>query len=878
VLLTQFNEALWQDMRYGFRLMVGAPCTTAIIVVTLALGIGANTAIFSVTNAVMFRRLPVQDPQNIVLLHWSANKVPKFTSYANYGDTRWLSIRTVSNPRGESFSHPFLEELEKAGIFSGVAAFAGGGKLTLSGDGLATTLDSQTVNGDFFPTLGIRPAVGRLLGPDDDKPSSAQVLVLSYACWQRVFGGSRSVVGMSMNLNGVPFTIVGVAEQKFASMSLGNVYDVWLPMAMQPQLDATFGPRQNDPAALWLLITARLKPGMSTAQQQAAVDVLFRNAVLHGAKPLLDSADAPRITLLRAQDALVGASDQFADPLRVLMIAVGILLLIACANVAGLLLSRATLRAHEVAVRLALGVSRSRLFLQMLIESLMLAAMGGALGCALAFWGARILVTMLASYRPRPLGVSVSIDWRAIAVTSAVSLLMGILFGSLPAVRGLRVDLTSALKRGARASADNSEARRHWYSTGSSLVILQSALAVVVMIGAGLLIHTLKNLRNLDPGFDSRNTLTFSLDPGHAGYKGPQIDNLYRELQQQIGATPGVTAVSYSLAPLLSRYWMRTSVKNLPPGSDPKSSVQLNVMPVGPGFFEAVRIPLLAGRPLNQADIEIPERPATSGTGYIKPGTATSAAPATSEPVIVNQTFARRFFPGRDVVGQHFGENDGGDPKLPVKSPGYVIVGLAQDAKYDTLRNDIQPTIYTPLQGQNAAFEVRTVADPKAMIPAIRDLITRDNPNIPMTNVLTQTEQIERLLDQERLVARLSGLFGVLALLLACIGLYGLLSYETTRRTSEIGIRMALGARRADIIRMVVSRGIALTAIGTALGLAIAIFAGHLLQSLLYQVKPADPATLISVTLLAALVASVATFIPARLATLVDPNITLRRE
>jgi predicted permease len=530
----EFIETLSQDVRYGFRLMAGAPCVTAIIVVTLALGIGANTAIFSIMNAVMFRMLPVQDPPNIVLLHWSANKAPRLTWYANYGDTKRLSLRGTSNPRGESFSHPFLEEVENSGVFSGVAAFAGGGQLTLSGGGLTTTVDSQAVNGDFFRTLGIHPAVGRLLGSSDDKPSSAPVVVLSHACWQRVFGGSPSAVGKSVNLNGVPFTIVGVAEQKFVSLSLGNVYDMWLPMAMEPRLDAAFGPRHSDPAAWWLLIAARLKPELPRAQQQAAVDLLFRNSVLNGAKPLVEVVNAPRLTLLRAQDALVGTSDQFADPLRVLMIAVGIVLLIACANVAGLLLSRAKVRTREVAMRLALGAPRSRLLRQMLTESVILAVLGGALGCILAFWGAHIIVTMVASNRTRPLGFTASIDGRVIAVTSAVSLLTGVLFGLAPAVRSLRADLTPALKEGAVASGGSAEARRRWYSMGNALVILQAALAVVVMMGAGLVVHTLANLRNLNPGFDTRNTLTFGLNPRPAGYKGAQIDSLYREFASPV--------------------------------------------------------------------------------------------------------------------------------------------------------------------------------------------------------------------------------------------------------------------------------------------------------------------------------------------------------
>jgi len=856
----EFFETLWQDIRYGFRLMARTPVFTAIAVITLALGIGANTAVFSLMNAVMFRVLPVQDPAELMMLHWSANKSPRFNWYANYGDTKRGNLRG-SNPGGESFSHPFLEEVEKSSVFSGVAAFAGGGQLTMSGDGPATSVNSQAVNGDFFRTLGIRAAAGRLLEPGDDQPSSAPVAVLNYGYWQRVYGGSPTAIGKVVNLNGVSFTIVGVAERKFVSLSLGNVYDLWLPMAIEPQLEATFGPRHNDPAASWLLIAARLRPGTPIAQQQAAMDVLFRNDILHGSKPLAEEVDAPRITLLQAQDALIGSSGQFTDPLRVLMVAVGIVLLIACANVAGLVLSKATARTREIALRLALGARRSRLLRQLLTESVIMAVIGGALGIAMAFWGAHAIVAMVAGNRTRPLGFTAVIDGRVLAFTSAISLLTGILFGFAPALRSLRVDLTPALKEGSGASSGKAESRRRWYSMSNALVVLQAALAMVVLMGAGLLVHTLTNLRNLNPGFDTRNTLTFGLSPKLAGYKDPQVDNLYRELQQQIGALPGVAAVSYSQAPLLSGSWMRTRVKNLPPGSDKKLKIEVSVMPVGLGFFDTLKIPLLTGRALNQADIEL--------------GAAKTAVPM---PVVVNQILAHKFFPGRNVLGQQFGENDGSDPEQPQKSPGYVIVGVAQDAKYNNLRQEIEPTMYIPLTGQNAAFEVRTAGDPKAMVPAIRDVVNQHNSNLPMINVLTETEQIDRLLEQERLIAKLSSFFGILALLLASLGLYGLLSYEVTRRTREIGIRMALGARRADLIRMVVWQGIALAAIGTALGLAVAMATGHLLATFLYGVKPSDPVTLISVTLLLIIVALMAASVPARRATTVDPMVALRYE
>jgi predicted permease len=460
-----------------------------------------------------------------------------------------------------------------------------------------------------------------------------------------------------------------------------------------------------------------------------------------------------------------------------------------------------------------------------------------------------------------------------------VSLLTGILFGLLPALRSLRVDLTPALKEGAGASSGKAESRHHWYSMSNALVVLQSALAIVVLMGAGLLVHTLANLKNMDPGFDARNTLTFGLDPRLAGYKPSQIDNLYRELQQQIGAMPGVTAVSYSGMALLSGSWSRTSVEYTPAGGSKKVTIDTDYMPVGLDFFNTVKIPLLSGRPLNQADLDVAARDAATRPGPGGPGPGISAPARTVPmPVVVNQIFVHKYFPSVNVLGLQFGQTDGSDPDRPEKDPGYVIVGVVQDAKYNDLRREIDPTMYAPLAGGNATFEVRTAGDPKAIIPALRNMVSQHNANLPLTGVLTQTEQIDNLLGQERIMAKLSSFFGILALLLACVGLYGLLSYEVTRRTREIGIRMALGAQRADLVRMVVSQGIGLVVTGIVVGASAAIAIGRLMTKLLYGVTPSDPATLLTVTLLLIIVAFAAALLPARRATTVDPMIALRCE
>jgi predicted permease len=881
--LGEFFSTLRQDLVYGLRLLTKAPGFTIIAVLTLALGIGANTAIFSLINAVMFRALPVQAPQQLVVLQWSANKNPKYRMYFNYGDIKSnaFGAKSGSKSSGNSFSLPFLEEVEKSGVFAGVAAFAGGGPLSLSGNGPATSVTGQSVNGDFFQTLGIRPAAGRLLEPADDQPSSAPALVLNYGYWQRAFGGSPSAIGKVVNLNGVPFTIVGVAEPKFISLSLGNVYDLWVPMAMASRLNPSSARSQNDVAAWWVVIAGRLKPGTSASQPQATLDGLFRNHVLHGDKPLLADGDAPAITLQRAQDVLIGASSRYKDPLQVLMGAVGIILLIACANVAGLVLSRASTRRREMAVRLALGARRKRLLRQLLTESTVLGILGGLVGIALAMWGAKTIVAMVASGQSRPLGFSASLDGRVLGFTAAVSVLTGILFGLAPAWRTLQIDLTPSLKEGAGASVGgNPESRRRWWNMGNLLVAIQAALAIIVLAGAGLLVHTLTNLQHIDPGFNTRNTLTFGLDPERAGLKQAQIDNLYRDLQHEISGLPGVQAVSYSGMALLSGSLMRTSVEYLPPGGSKKVTIDADVMPVGPDFFSTLKIPVHAGRVLAGADFDraaindAAERAARNAA----PGAAAPPVPEVPGPVVVNQEFVHKYYPNLNPLGQQFGQNDGSDPDDPEKSPGFIIVGVVQDAKYNSLRSQINPTMYTPLTGQNVTFEVRTAGNPAALVPAIRSLVNQHNNNLPMTRLLTESEQVDILLSQERLIAKLSSFFGLLALVLACVGLYGLLSYEVTRRTREIGIRMALGARRADLVRLVVWQGIALALVGTIVGIAAAIGVGRFLTSLLYEVKPADPVTLVSVTALLIFVALLAAFVPARRATTVDPMIALRYE
>jgi predicted permease len=875
-------QTILQDLRYGLRVLAKAPGFTAVAVLTLALGIGANTAIFSFVNSVLLGSMPVRDAKELVLLRWAAHKSPKIMMSRSYGDCRSAGFKDP-NPNGCNFSKVFFDAVRsQPGIFSGLAAFAGAGQLNLTGNGAASVIRGQLVTGDFFPTLGVRAVAGRTIDPSDDTPSAPPVVMLNYGYWQSAFGGSPTAIGKTIHLNGVAFTIVGVADQKFPSISPGNDYDLWLPFAVQPQITAGYSPRQVGADSWWIVMVGRLKEGVSAAQAQSALSLLFRNQMLHGERPIFEAADDPSLTLVPAQQGLVGARRQYTQPLYVLSLAVGIILLIACANVAGLTLARSAARRKEIAVRLALGAGRGRIARQLLTESVMLSLIGGALGVLLAIWGVRAMVAFITnSTRGNHFPFVISLDARVLGFTAAAAVLMGILFGLAPALRGARIDLTPALKDAKDSSADTVHHGR-WFTLGNSLVVVQVALAVVVLAGAGLMVRTLQNLKGIDPGFDTRNVLLFKINPELAGYKQANVDSLYRDLQDRLTAVPGVMGASYSALPLLSNGLMITGFHL---AGTPKDQVtEADMFPVGRNFFGTMRMRILAGREFQDADFQIAaETTARQRAQMMAPppsagGSSSASAPPLGAPlpVIVNEAFVHKYLGNADPIGQRVGEQastseDPGDP-------GYLVVGLVNDAKYGDLRREINPTIYAPSSGGGVSFELRTAGEPTAMIPAVRETVNKLNGNLPLTDVQTQSKQIDSLLFQERLIARLASFFGILALVLACIGLYGLLAYEVARRTREIGIRMALGAQQRDVLRPIVVQGIALAVAGAVVGTAAALGVTRYLSTLLFGVKPTDPVTLVIVAVLLTFVALAASYIPARRATRVDPIVALRYE
>jgi predicted permease len=816
---------------------------TAVAVATLALGIGANTAIFSLLDAVMLQSIPVRHPEQLVVPRWSAHAHPQDIGSSSYGDCKGTTFGSKFSG-GCSFSYPLFKEIrDQKDLFASVSAFAGPAKLDISGNGPAAMAEGELVSGDYFQTLGVRAALGRTLEPSDEQPGAAPVVVLNYGYWQSAFGASSSALGKNIRLNSVAFTIVGVTEQSFTRLTPGKALDMWLPLSQLAPLGLRWGSGNITARNWWLTLVARLKPGMPMPQAQEAMSLLFRNDTLHGEKPAFKDADDPKVTLVPAQKALTGIRANFGDALYLLMAAVAIVLLIACANVAGLMLARATARQKEIAVRLALGAGRRRVIQQLLTESVLLSVAGAALGVLLAFWGASGLAAFLAGNWYHPLTIDLQPDATVLFFTVAVALLTGIGFGLAPAFRGTRINVAPALKEnaGSLSAANNIGSKR--FGMGSSLVAAQVALSMVVLIGAGLLVRTLEKLRSINPGFDTRNILLFSVDPTLAGYKENNIQNVYDELERRFMALPGVVSASYASDALLDGGLWTSGIKLK--GHSDKEDLETQMLATGPDFFETMRIPLVKGRTFRPPDLR-----------------------STQAVAVVNEAFVRKYLESNEPIGFRLGLND----------KDSEIIGVVADTKYDDMRKADEPTAYVPLKTGEVTFALRTATVPNSLIPAVRRIVNDVDENLPVFGVRTQSQTIDRFLFTQRLVARLSSLFGLLGLLLASIGLYGLLSYEVARRTREIGIRSALGAQRRDVLRLVIRQGLVLIICGLVAGVTASMIATRFLQSLLFGVRTTDPWTFAAVSVLLVFVGVLACYIPARRATRVDPIVALRYE
>jgi predicted permease len=849
-------ETALQDVRYGLRMLSKTPGFTAVAVVSLALGIGANTAIFTLIDAVLLKMLPVRNPQELVLLRWSVPTGNPAGSHRIDGNTWDENGRNL----GTSFSYPSFQQIRARNqVFTDVFAFAGlGDHVNVQADGEAGLARGQTVSSNFFSTLGVQPTTGRMFVDTDDRVGASPVCVISDGYWKRRFGRDSSIAGKAIAIAGVPFTIIGVTPPEFFGVQPGSVIDVWVPISIKPLVAPASDKKFSDFFSAdywWVLVMGRLRPGVSERQAAAGLDMIFKQSITLDAQPDVASPPAKKpmlatLELVPASQGLDQLRRQFSRPLFILMGIVGLVLLIACANVANLLLARAKSRQKEIGVRLSLGASRGRLIRQLLTESALLACLGGALGLALAYWGSGLLLTFISPANNR-LSLNLSPDFRVLGFTAVVCLLTGLLFGLAPAWRATRVELTPALKQ----STSNLSAGRLRLGWAKTLVIAQAALSLVLLFGAGLFVRTLVNLKNLDTGFNKDNLLLFGLNPRDAGYKGQALNDFYARVQQRIASLPGVVSATSSLHLLLSGSSRGNSIWVSGYSPKPEERLSVRVVPAGSKFFETMKIPLLRGRDFSDRDNE--------------------SAPKVA---VVNQTLVNRYFANRDPIGQRIGWDR--------TSPDMEIIGVVKDAKYDSLRRDAPATVYHPFrQAINLAwmhYEVRTARDPKALIPDIRSTVAALDRNVPLFDLKTQAEQVDELLLQERLFAKLSSFFGLLALLLACVGLYGIMSYAVIRRTSEIGIRMALGARRGEILGMVLRETLVLVTIGIAVGIPASLmvtrFAASVFSGLLFGLKTTDVTTVAIASLLLMAVAAFAGFLPARRASRVEPTVALRYE
>jgi predicted permease len=850
---------LWQDLRYGLQMLVKKPGFTAIAVLTLALGVGANTALFSVVDAVLLKKLPVADPDRLVLFRATWNR-DKF-SPGNYNGSNQRDPATgLTN--GTSFPFQTFSRLrQEKGSLADVFAFASV-DLNLNVGGQAEAVAGQVVSGNYYSALGVPALIGRTINEADDNAGSTPVAVISHRYWVSRFGGDKAAVGRQVNLNNIAFTIVGVTPPRFEGTGqVGSTQDISIPLAWEPQIA---GDRSYSKGAgiWWLRLMGRLQPGVTLEQAQATLAGAFTQSVLdhrearqsQSKNPVrpLDPKDYPRLAVDSGSRGEMNARRFLTKPLRLLFGVVGLVLLIACANVANLLLVRGASRQKEIAVRLALGASRWRLIRQLLTESLLLALIGGGVGVLFALW-VKDGFLAVAGWGGRGMAaLDPQLDPRVLGFTVGLSCLTAIIFGLIPALRATRPDLTPILKDTGRGSSAYTRSL-----LARSLVVVQVSLSVLLLIGAGLLIRSLRNLQQVEAGFNQQNLLLFSVEPRLIGYKEDRLAALYEQMFARLEAVPGVQSVTFSRQALLARGFTGKSLYL--PGASSSSGgppLESNVHNVRENFLQTMEIPLLLGRSFTAQD--------------------DARAP---QVVVVNQTFARKFFPNENPIGKRFGFDS-------EKPSDIEIVGLARDAKYTSQRDDTPPTVYVSWKQSlsymdNATFELRTASDPGSYVGAVREAVRNVESNLPIIDIKTQIEQSDETLSMERLFAKLLTLFGLVAQQLAAIGLYGVMAYSVAQRTHEIGIRMALGASRGNVLRLILKQGLTLTLTGVALGLGGAYLLTRYLESLttmLFGVGPRDPLTFGVIAALLTLVALVACFIPARRATKVNPLVALRYE
>jgi macrolide transport system ATP-binding/permease protein len=848
-------EQLLQDLRYAFRTMSANKLFTLLAILSLALGIGANTAIYSFLDSILLRSLPVSDPPSLVVLNWRSKQF-KWGGHVLHG----ISGSTYDSGDGYNtsgiFPYPAFELFEKqTSVFSSVFAYRPAHDLNASVKGQAYHVQGEYVSGEYFQGLGLAPTAGRLIIGDDDRFGASPVAVVSFEFSQARFGGPANAPGQPLLINNQPFLVVGVTPPGFFGVDPGAAPEVFLPFHLDGYVDGSsqFGPNAQeylDKNYYWVEAMARLRPGVSLAQAQATVEPNFANWVVTTASNDAERANLPVMLLKPGATGLETLRREYSKPLYVLLALVGLILAIACANVANLLLARATARRREIALRLSVGAGRFRVVRQLLTESVLLASLGGAAGLLFAIWGMRVLTLLLAN-GDEAFTLHAELNVHVLSVAIALSLLSGVLFGLAPALQATRVDVISAIKE---VRAGERSARRVWgrFSLSHALIVGQIALSLLMLTAAGLFVRTLSNLHSIELGFNRENVLLFNLNARRAGRPPSETAGFFDDLRKQFAAIPGIRDVS------LSNQMMGHAgfgLGDVIPGKKPNPDDRM--LMIGPGFFRTLQIPIVAGREIEDRD---------------KPG---------SPPVaVISEYFAKVNFGNESPLGKHVMLP--GRPSHPV-ARDMEIVGVVKDTKYGGIRDKMRPVLYIAYdQGwptpEGMYFELRTKGDPLSYANIVRDIVHRADARVPVTNVITQAAEINRAINQEIVLAELCTAFALLALVIACVGLYGTISYNVARRTGEIGIRMALGARRGKVIEMILRQVFVLTALGLAIGVPVAFGTSKLVASFLYGMKPNDPLALTAAAAILLAAAIIAGYAPARRASRIDPMVALRHE
>ena len=813
------------------------PPFTAVAVLTLALGIGANTAVFTLVNAILLKMLPVAAPEQLVVI----------------GDPQSVHARSLGSATVDYFSAPLYGDLNAASgnVLSGMAASGEvhQARVRSRGNDVPGEVTATLVSGNYFSVLGVNALRGRVFTEDGAKGANP-VAVLSYSFWVDKFGANPEIVGQELSINEHNYTVIGVAPRGFFGETVGDAQDIWVPLSMQEQMIPGRS-WLNDYAASWLHLIGRLRPGVSVDNARAALNVSFQQLVNGPVGAQLNKSDRDELKKKNLQVTAGGRGlselrGDFLRPLMLLAAMVGLVLLMACVNVANLLLARAAARGSEFAVRAALGASPIRLFRQVMTESVILAFAGGLVGLLLAHWATTALLTMSGNDE-----LQASPDLRVLAFTAAVCVFTGIVFGMIPAIRSRGAAVAPSLKSGAQTGEISSGRIWNW---GKALVAAQVAISLLVLFAASLLARSLRNLRNLDLGYNHEHILVVNVDPIAAGYDQPRIAAFADHMGAQFAAIPGVRAASYSKNGLFSGAESNESVSVPGFASTKEDDLSAYEDYVGPFYFSAVGIRVVLGRDVGPQDTA-----------------------ASQKVAVINQRMAKFFFGNANPIGRTFIVDDGSNPKLPTE-----VVGVAEDARDHDLKEAVPRRFYRPL-AQTAPrasikFEIRAVGDPVAVAEIARKQIKEFDARIPVYSTRSLDDLLNRYLSNDILVARLSGFFGILALGLACVGLYGIMSYTVGGRTKEIGLRMALGAQRSSMLWMVLRQGGILVLIGVIVGVPLALAAASLLSSMLFRLSSADPLSLVAATLVLIAVALLAALIPARRATRVDPMVALRYE